>query len=271
MLQRKNKFILKIFINGFAVILGFVYFFECRPMNRTLGEYLSHYMKGEYNLTHEVIELQYLSNEDKYLYIAGHDDCICDYETKKNVFEASNEEFIMDFVTDETCLFYLDDTNMVYQCTGDGKEIAKFQIKELDAKISLLYANEEDIYVMIGKKIYIYSMMNRKVKGVIEGYDVMGDDVDFERSIVDGEYLLLLSNNYTCSDYDGSVFREGTVGDYKNAKIVVINLSKKNILKEYEIMEGEVVYMDASKYACVKDGDILFYDYTRTLIEKHSI
>ena len=130
-----------------------------------------------------------------------------------------------------------------------GKEVAYRDSSCIGIFEGEMYFVSDKIYCLTESKQYI-KVKNSPVYG--------NSDIQYLSNIRSGNYLIVLSENYYYKMPGGSS-NTGSVGDFMEADICLVDLKKKKTVKEYHIYEGQVIYMSDSQYAILKDGIIKFY------------
>lgn len=85
-------------------------------------------------------------------------------------------------------------------------------------------------------------------------------EMEYSRCFRGDNYLVVLGEIYFAQGIgNGGNTSTGTLGDYKVSNLCYIDLETEEAVKEYEIKEGPVIYMDQEQYAVLKNGTIKLY------------
>lgn len=114
---------------------------------------------------------------------------------------------------------------------------------------------DNDIYMSVFMTNEIGCLTNEKQWEVYEGG--LDTELRVSRMAIDEDIWIVLLEEYAAGSAGSSP--EGSVGEYLNSHIVCIDLDAKQVTDSIPVKTGQVIYMDKSQYASIRDGKVSFY------------
>lgn len=183
---------------------------------------------------------------------------------KEDIFLINTHEAILGFRTENLEDFKAtNEQGYVRICNTSGTDS---EIYVMNAKIGeKLGYQEKRCMGMFEKELYflddkIYRLTDRnQCLEVGKSPLYTGSGFPYSKCMRDGKKLVVLGEKYRWNLSPDGVASSGTVGDYMGSQICFVNLETKEAERQYEIDNGQVIWMEGEQYAVFEDGEVRFY------------